>query len=607
MFEAKRARWRKLDNAAKIFPATSRKGDTRVFRFYCTLKEEVNEQLLQKALDQTVEKYPIFLSVMRKGLFWHYLEASDLKAVVHEERGEPCRGIYVKDKKSLLFEVTYYKRKINFEVFHALTDGTGAMEFLRELVKSYLLLVHGKDGIMDCMITDDTLTVNDQEADSFSKHYVKDWKKSKQKKRKAHQIKGVNKEQKRLQITEGIISVEKLLAKAREYQVSITVLLTAVFIYAIHEEMSGFQERKPVVLMVPVNLRKFFKSESMLNFFGWIEPGFQFGQGEAHSFEEVLGQVKQYFAEELTKERIAVRMNDLISLEKHPVLKFAPLDLKNICMLAGAKLAEKEVTAIFSNMGMVTMPEEYAAYIERFGVFTSTPKVELCMCSFKDKVSLGFSSRYDSLNIQRNFFRILSEIGVPFEIEKPEYPEVKKEPYKGMHFFRIFSFCCIAAAVVAAIVNISFTPDRYWAVVVSGGILSMWFALAVGFFKRHNLLKNAMWQLLVITIGCILWDAFTGWHSWSVNYVLPSVNIAILISMLIITKLQSLTAREYMIYYLMGAGYGILLPGILWLTGAITIPFLASICIGFNFLMIIAMVIFKHQDFKEELYKKFHI
>ena len=38
----KKARWRKLDNAAKLYSAASNKKDTRVFRFYCELKEEVN-------------------------------------------------------------------------------------------------------------------------------------------------------------------------------------------------------------------------------------------------------------------------------------------------------------------------------------------------------------------------------------------------------------------------------------------------------------------------------------------------------------------------------------------------------------------------------------
>ena len=132
-----------------------------MFRFYCELKEEVKEEILQEALNQTIQKYPVFLSVMRKGLFWHYLEKSELRPVVREEYKEPCSSLYVRDKKTLLFEVTYYKKRINFEVFHALTDGTGATEFLRELVKNYLYLIHEED-LEPVELSNQYLTVKDR-------------------------------------------------------------------------------------------------------------------------------------------------------------------------------------------------------------------------------------------------------------------------------------------------------------------------------------------------------------------------------------------------------------------------------------------------------------
>lgn len=113
------SRWRKLDNAAQAFPAATGKKDTRVFRFYCQLKEDIQADLLQKALEQTMEHYPVFSMVLRKGLFWFYLEQRDLPAKVEEEKRPPCSEIYVPDHKTLLFQVSYYKTRINFEVFHA--------------------------------------------------------------------------------------------------------------------------------------------------------------------------------------------------------------------------------------------------------------------------------------------------------------------------------------------------------------------------------------------------------------------------------------------------------------------------------------------------------
>lgn len=605
MFEQKRAYWRSLDNAAKLFSAASSPKDTRVFRFYCELKEEVKEEILQEALNQTIQKYPVFLSVMRKGLFWHYLEKSELRPVVREEYKEPCSSLYVRDKKTLLFEVTYYKKRINFEVFHALTDGTGATEFLRELVKNYLYLIHEED-LEPVELSNQYLTVKDQEDDSFSRYYDPDFPRKKKKKIRAVQIKKGGKGYEELQINEASMSVKELLGIAREKKVSMSVLLTAAFICAIHEEMSRMQEKKPVILMVPVNLRKIFPSDSMLNFFGYIEPRYQFGGGK-DSFEDVLEAVKLYFQENLSKEHMAGRMNELIAIEKHKILKWAPLELKNRCIRAGAKMAEQEVTAVLSNMSVVKMPEDYAQYIEKFGVYTSTNRTELCICSFQDTLSLGFTSRYDSTNIQRNFYRILKELGASVKVAEPDFPEDARPNYEGKKVLQIFTFCCIAAIVISMMTDIIISPGMHWSVFVAAGCATMWLTMAVGYVKRFNLLKNAAWQLLIMSGICVLWDLGTGWRGWSVNIGIPDICLLIQVVMLIISRIRSLSPREYMIYYVMAAVYSMILPLILLVTGVIHYKTPSVICIGCSFLLLIGLILFKRKEFKEEMHKKFHV
>ena len=605
MFEQKRAYWRSLDNAAKLFSAASSPKDTRVFRFYCELKEEVKEEILQEALNQTIQKYPVFLSVMRKGLFWHYLEKSELRPVVREEYKEPCSSLYVRDKKTLLFEVTYYEKRINFEVFHALTDGTGATEFLRELVKNYLYLIHEED-LEPVELSNQYLTVKDQEDDSFSRYYDPDFPRKKKKKIRAVQIKKGGKGYEELQINEAYMSVKELLGIAREKKVSMSVLLTAAFICAIHEEMSRMQEKKPVILMVPVNLRKIFPSDSMLNFFGYIEPGYQFGGGK-DSFEDVLEAVKLYFQENLSKEHMAGRMNELIAIEKHKILKWAPLELKNRCIRAGAKMAEQEVTAVLSNMSVVKMPEDYAQYIEKFGVYTSTNRTELCICSFQDTLSLGFTSRYDSTNIQRNFYRILKELGASVKVAEPDFPEDARPNYEGKKVLQIFTFCCIAAIVISMMTDIIISPGVHWSVFVAAGCATMWLTMAVGYVKRFNLLKNAAWQLLIMSGICVLWDLGTGWRGWSVNIGIPDICLLIQVVMLIISRIRSLSPREYMIYYVMAAVYSMILPLILLVTGVIHYRTPSVICIGCSFLLLIGLILFKRKEFKEEMHKKFHV
>src|SRR5699024_7190885 len=132
--------WLKLDNAAKIFPPTSTKRDSKVFRFSCELKEEIDPKLLQKALDKNMLTFPFYRSVLKRGLFWYYLDYSHLLPTVHQEKEPICSPLYNKNKKTLLFRVTYFKKRINLEVYHVLSDGTGALQFLKGLIYEYLIL-----------------------------------------------------------------------------------------------------------------------------------------------------------------------------------------------------------------------------------------------------------------------------------------------------------------------------------------------------------------------------------------------------------------------------------------------------------------------------------
>lgn len=543
---------------------------------------------------------------MRKGLFWHYLEKSNKRPVVREEYKEPCSQLYIRDKSDLLFEVTYYKKRINFEVFHVLTDGTGASEFVRELVKNYLYLAHQEDGLEDVILSEYSESLADQESDGFEKYYSQRAKLRRVKKPAAHQLRKGRRELGSLQTTEAEIPVKDLKAKAKEYGVSMTVFLTAVYLCAVHRTMTRRQEEKPVILMVPVNLRQFFPINTMLNFFNWIEPGYQFKDGK-EEFEEVLKAVQKCFKEELTTEKMEQRMSDYFALQVHPVLKFAPLELKNICINVGARTAEKDVTAIFSNMGIVKMPEAYEPYIQRFGVFTSTPKVELCMCSFKDKIYLGFTSRYDCDPVKEAFFQILKEQSIGVDILKPDYPEEVMTEAKGLKIFKVFTFLCILALVLA--LGIDFSIDRHFrlSLFVGGATASLWVALAMGFLKRHNLLKNAMWQLIIVTAGCVIWDHMTGWRGWSVDFVLPGVSALVMVTMVLISRVYYKQPKDYVVYFVMASLYGLILPFVCIAIGITKVTFPSVISMGMAVLMLVGLVLFRGKELRLEMEKNLHV
>lgn len=604
MNKPKLSQWRKLDNAAQAFPAVTSKKDSRVFRFYCQLKEEVNKEILQEALDKTMEKYQLFQMVLRKGLFWFYLEHRDLRAQVKEEDAPPCSRIYIPDKKSLLFEVSYYKDRINFEVFHALTDGTGAMHFLQELVKNYLLLAH-PDKKLPELSNDENITQKDLAEDSFSQYYNADMPKIKEKKEKAFQFKGEMLDQKDMEIAEIYLPVKETLAKAREYQASITVLVAAMLICAIHEEVPKSQQKKPIGLMIPVNLRNYFPSDSMANFFGWIEVKYHFKQNTV--LRDVVEEIKNQFEKELSKERIGMRMNELVRLEKHPVLRMVPLEVKSLALQAGTVFGGRGITAVYSNVGVIRMPEEYGEYISRFGIFASTNCLQLCSCSYGDELVLDMTTKIPGESIQRNLVAYLEKEELPCTYEKNNFPGHKKETRQtAKKFFDAFTFICIAVAVIFGMADYIFNDNLSWSWFVTAGCFCTWLIVIVAFKKRRNILKNLMWQLIIVTAAGILWDFFTGWRGWSVDFLLPLSSLAVLCSMPVIAKVKRLERAEYL-FYLIQAGVFGWIPIILVATDVVNVTYPSVICSGISFLVIAGLFIFLRKELVKEFQKKLRI
>jgi len=69
--------WVPLDHAAKLLISGIKKTETQTFRITCELTESVDPILLQLATEFTLDHFPSYRFIMRKGVFWYYLEDSD--------------------------------------------------------------------------------------------------------------------------------------------------------------------------------------------------------------------------------------------------------------------------------------------------------------------------------------------------------------------------------------------------------------------------------------------------------------------------------------------------------------------------------------------------
>lgn len=416
-YEKKNKAWAKLDNAAKIFPPTTTAADPKVFRFTCEFYENVDAGVLQAALDETMPHFPGLSMVIKHGVFWYYMEMSDEKPVVVPEDKPVCFPLFDRNTHHLLLSVNYYRKRMNIEMYHALSDGTGAVEFLKTLSCNYVALKHSdvfQQSQNRGIIFEPDSTAAQKMEDSFNKYYNPGSKRA-AKGRTAYRLRGAKLPENRLKVIQGILSVSKTLAAARQRGTTITVLLTALIIWAIHEEMSLKDEKRPVSLAVPVNLRNYFPSGTTRNFFGIHNISYDFTK-EKHDLESITGYVTRSFKDNLTKEKLAERMNNMASIEHNYAIRAVPLIIKDPVMKAGYAYSTRVSTATVSNLGRIELPPVFAPYIRLFGVLSSTKKMQCSICSYGDNMVVSFTDHFLSADIQKHFFRQLSAMGIPAQI-----------------------------------------------------------------------------------------------------------------------------------------------------------------------------------------------
>ena len=411
-------RWDKLDNTAHIFPVIAGESMTNVYRISVTLYEEIVPDILQQALDIVLPKFDVFNVRLRMGVFWYYFEENGKKAPrVVEEGLFPCRQIQPNRNQSYLFRVTYYKRRINLEVFHVLTDGMGGVNFLRELTYQYLRLAHPQ--LLE--VTNDGLSEETSlnREDSFVKNY-KQSKASGFKKEKAYILKLEKLPKGEFGVMHGYMPVSGLKEVSHRYGVSINEYLVACYIWSIYSEcLHGMPSDKPIRVAVPVNLRPFYDSVTTKNFFVMVSAEFMPDKA-GYTFEDMVAIVKESLGSQITKEHLEDLFSYSVSNQMNILMRPIPLPIKNLAINAVYTKSALANTTTITNIGNISIEEAYKPYIEMFHAFIAMSKgqsLKGTICSYGDTLVFTFTSIFSETMVQRAFFRQITRDGVDVSIE----------------------------------------------------------------------------------------------------------------------------------------------------------------------------------------------
>lgn len=411
-------RWDKLDNTANIFPVIAGEGMTNTYRFSVELNEKIQPELLQKALDIVLPKFNVFNVRLRMGVFWYFFEENNKPAPrVTEETLFPCRYIQPNKNNSYLFHVSYYKNRVNLEIFHVLTDGMGGITFMRELIYQYLRLAHPElKGQVEDKLSDVT-SLNAE--DSFEKNYKKKTKRG-YVTEKAYLIKLKRLAKGEFGVMHGLINVPELKVVTKKYGVSINEYLVAVFAWATYVQcLHKAPSKRPIRVAVPVNLRPYFNSNTTKNFFSIVAAEFH-PEKEEYTFEEVLGSIKDSLRSQLTKENLEEIFSVSVANQKNKFLRMVPLVIKNLVMRVVYNNSAVAYTTTITNVGQIKFDAVYEPYIKMFRSFIALSKgqhIKGCINSYQDTLVFSFSSLFADTSVQKEFFRKIAEDGVTVQIE----------------------------------------------------------------------------------------------------------------------------------------------------------------------------------------------
>lgn len=429
------AYWDKLDNAAKLFPAVTTTRSPNVFRLSAVLYEDVNPEKLQSAVEKAIDIMPSFAVKLNRGLFWYYFDVNTERPKVKKESKFPCSPIYKSGEKGFLFRVTYYNKRINFELYHALSDGMGAVTFFKLIVYCYLNGTH-PDVISEHFITREGINAaTDFDEDSFARNVIESTpaKPPEKDNNTAYHISGYKYDGTRLGVLSAIMSCDSLSNLAKKEGVTLSEYVCALLIYSVYNTTYKRGRRNlPIVISIPVNLRGMFDSNTLRNFFGHMNVSFM--PTKNVSFEDVLLSVKNSFCENLKRENFEKQISDRVKIEAIPGVKFVPIGIKNIVLRHYYRNTEKLYTMTFSNLGRITFDNGADKFIERVEVInggSETHVKKAALCSYNNKLVLTFTSTIDDNSFERFLLCFLVEQGIDISICSNETDPPKKEKRQG--------------------------------------------------------------------------------------------------------------------------------------------------------------------------------
>ena len=458
--------WYELDAFAKTYSSIISEGRTTCFRLSVLFSENIDLEILKNVVISLEKKYPFYNSELKKGIFWNYLQQKKTHFIIEEEKTYPCTDI----QKDNPLRIIYFNNKLSIEIAHFLTDGKGAALFFQDLIEEYLEkryflenfekdkknnLIYKTEKKKEIEIEKINKIINfgkkinknekdfenkKSEKNFFEKtrellgnesglknsqknEYVDLYEKYMRKVSKETTIKSAFHlpmkilEKGQYHITTGEIDVESLKEESKKYGTTIGKYLLSVYFKILLDRYS--QAKNPIVIGVPVDLRKIFEEATYRNFFINITPTVDASLG-AYSLSEIITYLDNYFALKITKKEFYKSIYKAMNPIQNIIIKSVPYLIKRMFFpFIFDYYGERGYTTGFSNLGILKVDKKYRKYLKGLR-FLPPPskrcKIKMGVISDCKKVYVNFGNLTANYDIERDFFVYLRKRGIKSKI-----------------------------------------------------------------------------------------------------------------------------------------------------------------------------------------------
>ena len=391
------SKWYKLDSAGTLYSALQKEEYSAIYRFSALMEKDVDPAALQRAIDRCMPRFPTFAVRIRKGAFWYYLEHNSAPGpFLKEDVSDPCQPVRFKEDNGWLVRFYYYRNRISIEVFHALSEGGGAIVFFRTLLAEYLrqtgVDIPAGNGVLDLNEPPREEEMEDAYARYAGHHAL-----GLHRQPTAYQNTGTSEPFYTFHVTMGFVPLSKLREESKKYGASITVALA-----------------------IPINLRGWFPSETLRNFITTVRPYIDPALGD-YTFPEIVSQVRHFMKLHINRQELQAAFTGNVRFTENFFLRLIPVVFKNPVMALNYRLhGVRPYSCTYTNPGTFTVPPEMAEHIRGAEVILGQATVPRCHCasiSYGDTMEITFAGTQAETDTERDFFRFLVRAGIPVRVE----------------------------------------------------------------------------------------------------------------------------------------------------------------------------------------------